>query len=153
PDWSNGSAARAGAVTFGNGTSGVTGVVSAANSLVGSTTNDGPAMHLFYLNNGNYLVINPFWTNGTAIRAGEVTFGNGTSGTSGVISAANSLVGAQPNDQVGIGDVTVLNNENYLVFSPSWSNGTAASAGAVTFGSGTSGINGVISAGNSLVGV
>ena len=38
--WDNGAATNAGAVTWGSGTAGVSGVVSSANSLVGSTAND-----------------------------------------------------------------------------------------------------------------
>src|SRR5262249_51697810 len=54
---------------------------------------------------------------------------------------------------VGSGFMYALSNGNYLVTSPYWSNGSAASAGAMTFGSGTSGAQGAVSAANSLVGL
>ena len=133
-----------GAVTLGSGTSGVTGAVSAANSLVGSTANDRVGYWLTALNNGNYVASTYYW-NGSQ---GAVTWGSGTSGVTGAVSAANSLVGSTANDQVGSGGVTVLNNGNYVVSSTYWN----GSQGAVTWGSGTSGVTGAVSAANSLVG-
>ena len=152
-DWINGAATSAGAVTFGNGTTGVVGPVSASNSLVGSTTNDGVGnSSITILANGNYIVRAPLWDNGGATSAGAVTFGDGTIGVSGVISASNSLIGSSTNDQVGNSASTVLTNGSYLVVTPNWDNGGATNAGAVTFGSGTTGVSGVISASNSLIG-
>jgi hypothetical protein len=155
--WDNGAATNAGAVTFGNGTTGVTGVVSAANSLVGTTTGDqvgvaGGGGEVVALSNGNYVVRSQLWDNGAATDAGAVTFGSGTTGISGAVSAANSLVGTTANDQVGSDGVTALSNGNYVVRSLSWDNGAATDAGAVTFGNGTTGVTGVVSAANSLVG-
>ena len=49
------------------------------------------------LSNGNYVVDSPYW-NGDR---GAVTWGNGSTGISGTISAANSLVGSNPGDEVG----------------------------------------------------
>jgi hypothetical protein len=153
PNWDNGAATDAGAVTWGSGTSGVAGVVSAANSLVGSTAGDHVGSDgVTALNNGNYVVSMPYWDNGAATDAGAVTWGNGTTGIAGVVSAANSLVGAVSGDQVGGSGVTALNNGNYVVSSLNWNNGAAYSAGAVTWGSGTTGITGAVSAANSLVG-
>ncbi len=63
-----------------------------------------------------------------------------------MVSAANSLVGSTANDQVGIGGVTALTNGNYVVSSPHWDNGAATDAGAVTWGSGTTGVSGAVSA-------
>ena len=157
--WANGVATQAGAVTFGSGTTGVTGVVSAANSLVGSQTNDFVGNNgVVTLSNGNYVVKSKNWANGAATNAGAVTFGSGTSGVSGAVSAANSLVGTTANDFVGSNnqinrnDITALSNGNYVVGSSSWNNGAATEAGAVTFGSGTTGVSGAVSAANSLVG-
>ena len=53
------------------------------------------------LSNGNYVVRSPDWDNGAATDAGAVTWGSGTAGVSGVVSAANSLVGTTANNQVG----------------------------------------------------
>jgi hypothetical protein len=150
--WHNGGVAYAGAVTWGNGTAGTVGLVSEANSLVGSTANDGIGS-VTALSNGNYLVLSDMWDNGPAADAGTVTWGNGTGGTVGVVSEANSLVGSTANDGIGYyGSVLTLSNGNYLVWSPKWNNGTAADAGAVTWGDGTTGVSGPVSAANSLVG-
>ncbi len=149
PYWDNGSAADAGAATWGNGLTGVSGVVSATNSLVGSTAGDrvgdgsgGPSV--WALSNGNYVVTSPNWDNGTAADAGAVTWGSGASGVSGPVSAANSLVGSTGLDRVGYYGVTALSNGNYVVRSPGWDNGAAADAGAVTWGNGTTGTAGVV---------
>src|SRR5208337_2536790 len=149
--WNN----AAGAVTWGSGTAGVSGPVSATNSLVGSTANDEVGSEIGPLSNGNYVVVSPAWSNGAAANAGAVTWASGTAGVSGPVSATNSLVGSTANDGVGggaNGGVTALSNDNYVVTSPTWNNGAASSAGAVTWGSGTAGVSGPVSAANSLVG-
>ncbi len=74
PNWANGAATFAGAVTFGNGTTGVAGTVSPANSLVGTNTADlvgqgGDTSGVIALANGNYAVSEIFWQN----RSGAVT--------------------------------------------------------------------------------
>jgi filamentous hemagglutinin family protein len=166
PNWSNAGQTAAGAVTFVNGTNGNIagttspgGTISATNSLVGTQLNDQVGnTSLVTLNNGNYLVTSSNWANGTtAAKAGAVTLVNGTNGNivatgapGGAVSPANSLVGTTANDQVGSGDfvTSALSNGNYVVLSPNWNGGM----GAVTFGNGTTGITGNVSAGNSLVG-
>jgi filamentous hemagglutinin family protein len=151
--WDNGAATDAGAFTWGSGTTGVSGVVGAVNSLVGSSTNDYVGVGgLTNLGNGNYLLYSYNWDNGTAVSAGAVTFINGTTGVTGVLGAANSLVGSTANDQVGSTGIHVLANGNYLVRSSSWDNGAVVDAGAVTWGSGSTGVSGVVDATNSLVG-
>ena len=153
PSWNNGAAVDAGAVTWGGGTTGVTGVVSAANSLVGSAANSFVGNGgVLVLSNGNYVVLSPNWDIGAATDAGAVTWGSGTTGANGVISAANSLVGSTTNDNVGISGATALSNGNYVVLSPTWDNGAVVDAGAATWGSGTAGVTGAVSAANSLVG-
>jgi PKD repeat protein len=163
PDWDNDGVVDAGAVTWGNGMTGITGAVSAANSLVGSTADDrvgdtgGSAAGVTALSNGSYVVLSPYWDNGAVVDAAAVTWGSGTSGVKGVVSAANSLVGSSANDRVGYAgsseaSVTALSNGSYVVRSPYWDNGAIIDAGAVTWGSGTSGAKGVVSAANSLVG-
>jgi autotransporter-associated beta strand protein len=136
-----------GAATWASGTAGVSGAVSPANSLVGSLPNDyvGGAVGL---TNGNYVVVSPFWNGGLTYGRGAATWGSGTAGVSGVVSAANSLVGGLNSDHVGSRGVTALTNGNYVVESPDWG---AAHQGAATWGSGTAGVSGVIGA-NSLVG-
>ena len=148
----NGAVADAGAVTWGSGTTGVAGVISAANSLIGSTASDQIGNNgLIALSNGNYLVLSAGWDNGAASNAGAATWCDGSTGRTGTISPANSLVGSSASDGVGSG-VTVLTNGNYVVRTVLWDNGAVADAGAATWGSGTTGVAGVISAANSLVG-
>ena len=149
--WDNGGLVDAGAVTWGSGATGVIGVVSAANSLVGSTASDQVGTGVTALVNGNYVVNSYNWDNGAATNAGAVTWGSGVSGVSGGISAANSLVGSTANDTIGSTGVTALDNGNYVVSSPYWSaDGSASYHGAVTWGNGTTGVAGQISAANSL---
>jgi Ca2+-binding RTX toxin-like protein len=153
PNWDNGTATNAGAVTWGSGTAGVSGVVGPGNSLVGSSEADGIGFGgVTVLSNGNYVLSNSLWDNGAAMNAGAVTWGSGTAGVSGVVSSANSLVGSKPYDSVGEGGVTALSNGNYVVSSTIWDNGTVVDVGAVTWGSGTAGVSGKVSALNSLVG-
>lgn len=152
PTWDNGAAEDAGALTWGNGLGGTVGVVSASNSLVGSTTDDkvGDTFwdQIVELTNGNFVVSTTHWDlDATHPDAGAVTWGSGTEGAAGQISADNSLVGTADSE------VIALANGNYVVSSPNWSpNETQTNFGAVTWGSGTEGVAGQISAANSLVG-
>ena len=167
PNWDDpaGPVMEVGAVTWGNGTTGTTGVVGVANSLIGSTFQDhignlgSGSGSIIALTNGNYVVSSPDWNNPTgAIEdAGAVTWGNGTGGTVGPVTPANSLVGGSPQDTVGADQfltVTGLTNGNYVVASPNWNSlsPAIADAGAVTWGNGTGGTVGLITASNSLVG-
>ena len=149
-------------MTWGNGATGVSGEVSAANGLVGAAAGNYIGDEgVTALSNGNYVVASPYWNNTT----GAVTWADGATGLTGEVSANNGLVGAAENDFVGcaiydtvdgycqFSGITVLNNGNYIVASPSWANGaSAAGAGAVTWGSGATGVSGEVSAANSLVG-
>jgi autotransporter-associated beta strand protein len=133
-----------GAATWGSGTAGVSGTISAANSLIGSSAGDqvGNVGGITALSNGNYVVGSPNWNGGR----GAATWGIGAFGTSGVVSASNSLVGSLSNDFVGW-NVSPLTNGNYVVLSQFWN----GHRGAATLG--IDGIvTGAISAGNSLVG-
>jgi filamentous hemagglutinin family protein len=153
--WANGSAKNAGAVTWADGTKGVTGEVGSSNSLVGSQEDDQVGWDVTALSNGNYVVTSTSWANGTVKEAGAVTWVNGLKGLTGEINSNNSLVGSQESDQVGKGwgtGVTALTNGNYVVVSSNWANGAAKKAGAVTWGDGSKGITGEISSLNSLVG-
>ena len=165
--WNNGM----GAVTWGNGTTGWGAgavAVSSSNSLVGSHATHKSSMNqdtsdniggyaITVLNNGNYLVGTASWSD----NRGALTFGDGSTGVSGIVSSANSLVGStamtvvpadgykpyKNGDQVGSG-VTVLANNNYVQANANWNKGV----GAVTFASGTTGITGVVGSSNSLIG-
>ena len=89
-------------MTWGNGTTGISGIVSDANSLVGqgsggkisSSRGLGKLRRITPLSNGNY-VVDSSW-NG---ERGAATWGNGSTGVSGMVSAANSLVGSNPDDR------------------------------------------------------
>ena len=133
-----------GAVTWGNGATGTTGVVGSSNSLVGSLAGDQLGNNVTRLTNGNYVVGSFFWNN----RTGAATWGNGLGGTVGAVDNTNSLVGSNPNDGVSIGGINALSNGNYVVRSTDWS----GNRGAVTWGNGAGGSTGTVSAANSLVG-
>lgn len=153
PLWNDGSSTKIGAVTWCNGSTGTTGVVSSSNSIVGSQADDNiGGKKVITLNNGNYVVVSPDWDAGGYINAGAVTWGNGTTGTSGVISSSNSLTGISTNDQIGSSGITTLINGNYVVKSPNFIRAGKVAAGAATWCSGATGKTGVVSSSNSLVG-
>lgn len=139
----------AGAVYLFNGVTG-----SLISTLTGSHSNDNVgSAGVVALSNGNFVVSSTLWDSGSAADVGAVTFGNGTTGVSSVVSATNSLVGSAAGDQIGSGGVMALSNGNYIVSSPHWHNGVLADAGAVTFGSGQAGVSGAITTANSAVGL
>ena len=99
-------------------------------TLAGSTAGDQVGSGgVTALGNGHYVVRSSSWANGSATNAGAVTWGSGTTGVSGAVSAANSLVGSTASDQVGVNGITALGNNNYVVASSSWDNGSAVDAG------------------------
>ena len=150
--WNNGAIAKAGAATWANGSTGLVGVVSSANSLVGSSAGDEVGSAVTALTNGHYVVHSPMWKNGSSSKAGATTWGSGSSGVRGTISASNSLVGAGANDGDSSYPPVALSNGNYVVINSRWDNGAIADVGAVTWANGVSGRTGVVSAGNSLIG-
>jgi len=115
PSWDNGANSDVGAVTLGGGTVGAKGLVSSANSLVGTTADDQIGSDVTALTNGNFVVQSPVWDNQFTVNVGAVTWGNGTVGVKGFVSSANSLVGATANDLIGSGGVTALTNGNFVV--------------------------------------
>lgn len=122
--------------------------------LTGTATGDRISSEgIVLLPNGNFVVISPLWDNGAVVDAGAVTFVNGSTGLSGTVGIANSLVGSSTDDEVGSGGVDLLTNGNYVVVSRRWNRGLTVDAGAVTWASGTVGISGIITDQNSLVGV
>ncbi|MBL9115143.1 MAG: hypothetical protein JNJ83_09045 [Verrucomicrobiaceae bacterium] len=144
-----------GAITFCNGATGTKGLVTPGNSLLGSTAGDLDDALIQPLPNGNYVVVTIEWDlpDPNTADVGAVTFGNGKTGIKGVISEAISLVGATAGDRLGSGGVTVLANGNYVVASPTHDSVfLRADSGAATWGSGTSGVKGIVSESNSLVG-
>ncbi|BAN03320.1 hypothetical protein [Ilumatobacter coccineus] len=154
PDWDSDGVADAGAVTWGNGEDGVTGPVSSANSLVGSTTLDLRFSQVTGLADGDYVVASPHWDDGSAIDVGAATWGSGLVGATGEIGPSRSLVGTLSNSVVGhrYNGVVPLSNGHYLVRSPHWQSQPGVYAGAVTWSSGAGTTVGPVSAENSLVG-
>lgn len=155
PTWNNGAIAAAGAVTWAKGGQRIVGTVSAMNSLVGASFGDRVGNSgILALRNGNYVVASPYCRNGNVSEAGAVTWGNGAVGTTGAVSASNSLLGTGPADRIGLTGLARLGNtDHYLLASYLWDNGTQVNAGALTWGNGNSGVSGLISATNSLIGM
>ncbi|HEX8504749.1 MAG TPA: T9SS type A sorting domain-containing protein, partial [Hymenobacter sp.] len=151
PEWSNGAVPHAGALTWLPGTGPTGGVVSAANSLVGTTADDYVGFETILLSNGDYLVNSGLWNAPGAPQAGAFTWGSGTGGVRGPVSRANSLVGSRPGD-VGSSTVTPLPDGKYILWSNDWDNGATTDAGAVTLGRGAAGPFGPVSACTSAVG-
>lgn len=148
--WDNGAGVEnAGAVTWSSAASPTVGEITSGNSLVGSFTGNGDRMAVVTLTNGNYVTVTEDF--GLLVRTGAATWGNGATGTTGAVSAQNSLTGSNSGDIAG-GYVVPLTDGNYVVASPNWGNG-AESAGAVTWRPGNQPVGGtVINATNSLVG-
>ncbi len=142
--WNNGGIAHAGAVTWVNGITGLSGVVSTANSLVGTHTDDGVGSAITLLADGSYVVASPSW-NGAS---GAVTWADSNSAVHGAVSSANSLVGAA-GDSIGACSVAALSNGNYVVDSCGWNQNT----GAITLCPSPHGCTGSVDATNSLVGI
>jgi Repeat of unknown function (DUF5650)/Secretion system C-terminal sorting domain len=152
-NWKNGANANAGAITWCKADGSTVGAVSTFNSLVGTNLNDqiGSAGIVVLLNN-NYVVRFPTWKNGANANAGAVTWCKADGTTVGIVAATNSLVGTNASDQVGIGGIIVLSNNNYVVSSNNWKNGANGNAGAVTLCKADGTTLGAVSTTNSLVG-
>ncbi|MGB4859338.1 MAG: hypothetical protein WBP11_08420 [Dokdonella sp.] len=156
PFWNDGTSSIVGAVTWASGNvAGLIGTVSAANSLVGSTSGD-LIGSVVGLPNGNYVVCSRAWTNGAAVAAGAVTWGDGSAGTSGAVSPTNSLVGSSTNDRIcdeeqSVVGITPVGDSNYVVTSAGWKQGSVK-MGAVTWARGDQPSTGPVSTTNSLVG-
>ena len=146
----------AGAATLCSGTTGCSGDVSAANSLIGGSAGDLVGRgDVAALPNGNYVVGSDFWDlpETAAFNAGAATFCNGATGCSGAVTAANSLIGSSLDDRIG-NRIVALPNGAYLVWSNNWDAPgppAVANVGAVAFCP-ASGCIGTVSAANSLVG-
>jgi trimeric autotransporter adhesin len=154
PSLSIGADVSVGAVTWIDSRAGLQGSVSSANSLVGSTTGDSVGGgEIVRLSNGNYVVASPSWSNGQFVSTvGAVTWGSGVVGVRGAVSAANSQIGAVPFARAGKDRIVPLTNGNYVSVNTSMPVGTHSNAGAITWGNGTTGSTGTISASNSFVG-
>ena len=61
------------------------------------------------------MVVSLNWNSGTVSKVGAATLCSGTTGCTGAVSAANSLVGTRAGDQVGFNGAVALTNGNYHV--------------------------------------
>jgi hypothetical protein len=150
PRWDDGSTRNAGAVTFCDGTSGCTGAVSPANSLVGSSAEDRVGVAVLALTDGGYVSMSPGWDGGVVDR-GAVTWCSATTGCTGTISDSNSLVGSTAHDAIG-GRAAALPDGDYAVGSRGWDDVGVVDAGAVTWGRSGGFTVGPITAENSVRG-
>lgn len=145
PLWDNGAMADAGAITTFLATAPKVGTLDAMNSFVGANAGDNVGNQFpTFLTGGN----RAFRTANFNMAAGAVTFWDVNTDLTGTIGAGNSLVGAAPGDNIGNFGVSNATSGRYYVASPNWN----MQRGAVTFGSTTTGVSGVVGAGNSLVG-
>lgn len=150
------------AITRCSGTAPTIGPVSPLNSLVGNNSNELSVARVIPLGDSSFVVDIPAWHN----NRGAVTW-VGPSGLTGIVSAANSLVGSSENDLLGSnalislgpdpigtpmnGGVIATGNGNYIVTSPYWSNGSMHEAGAVSLGH-PGRLIGTVNADNSVMG-
>ncbi len=127
-----------GAVTWGDGDNkGISGLVDASNSLVGSSRGDLLGSDgVTALTNGNYVVASSHWSD----DMGAVTWGDGSRGIVGLVDESNSLVGDGVGDLLGSDGVTALTNGHYVVASSHW----GGDLGAVQWGDGDKGATGHI---------
>ena len=156
-EWEDGAHLNLGAVTWGDGSTGTVGVVSSANSIVGSSNNDLVGQNVWEapvvpLANGNYVVNSNLWDDGEKANVGAVRWADGTKPSTGPITVANALIGGAENTRVGNLGVSVLANGNYMVNSAWWPSGEYGAIGATTWGDGEKGTAGVVSAANSITG-
>ena len=121
-------------------------------TLTGSQANDHVGKDgIVVVGNSNFVVMSTQWNNGAAAYAGAATWVDGVLGLNNAVKPTNSLVGSTAGDSVGI--VGALSNGDYIADSWLWSNGATAGVGAITWGSGNSGVSGPLTSGNSLMGV
>ena len=144
PNWSG----TRGAIALMDGTTGLVGVVSASNSVVGTLAGDqvgyGGTYSTYELANGKTLFVNPYAV-GSAGAATELAAGAAFTGT---LDATNSLVGAAPGDLLGVYGVILLAGNRYII------NSSYAGAGqsAITYHDGTTPLTGTLDLRNSFYG-
>jgi hypothetical protein len=90
------------------------------------------------LSTGNVVITSPLDDAG-GTDAGAVYLFNGATG-----ALISTVRGSSAFDQIGSGGVTALTNGNYVILSPRWDSGAVADAGAATWGSGTTGVHGLV---------
>ena len=129
---------RGQAATFGSADSGVNGVVDDSNSLIGRPSASGTpgSLRVSVLANGNYLVHFPEFVDSSQTLQQALTWGDGISGTTGLVGEANSLLGNFLREYP-------LTNGAFVVADPDWGSGGANQLGALTWFDGTGPISGM----------
>lgn len=154
PEWSNGGAAEAGAITWGDTSAGATGIVGTGNSLVGAFAGDrvgdccGP---IDFVATDLWVVETPDFDGGKS----ALTFFDPSTPPLGEIDAANSLLGSTAGDDLGSGGISSVfaaGGTRVIVRSPDWDNGGMADAGAITTFLASTPKTGMLDNVNSLVG-
>lgn len=160
PRWEVSAGRVVGAVTWGNGNGGTVGLVSAANSLLGTGGGAIDDVWVTPLVEGDYVASSFFWSvTPEQPTIGAVIWADGDSSRVGMVTEANSLHGGAPFGQVGAlgGGVVALPDGDYIVESPSAfipgedSNSAARAKGAVTWAMGDGSTVGTMSASNSIL--
>ena len=155
PGWDSADASDAGAITWIDGSHGLTGSVSSANSLVGSSFGDlvgssGWQEPITELAGGGYAILSNGWSDANGVAVGAVTWVATTAApVTGSITPANSLVGSTQAD-LGTARVIALANGNAVVAARDWANGDVPGAGAVTWIDGTHPLTGPITVSSRL---
>ena len=164
PTWDAPGVANVGAVTVDPGATGIRGVVSAANSLVGSRENDFVGDRITPLSNGNFVVVSSRWDRLQGVgnlltNAGAITWSSSADSVIGAVSESNSLTtdnffGASFSM---VTTITPLTQGNFVISMPGWVNRstvpTTVSTGAVIWASGTGPITGQVGVSSALIGV
>ena len=149
PYWHDSSNTSVGSVTWANGSTASDSLVSEINSLVGSTDQDRIGNSgIVALKNGNYVVASSNW-NGVAASGGAVSWLNGNSGHSGVVSPSNSLYGTHSGDAISASNKIIeMSDGNYVIVSAQWN----SYRGAITLASSKFRLVGPIASWNSVLG-
>ncbi|KAJ4456976.1 hypothetical protein PAPYR_7609 [Paratrimastix pyriformis] len=124
------------------------------NTQIGTEAYDRVGDSYFYLpNTGNYVL----YRRGDSMMSetnGWVHWCSGTTGCVGKLNEVAQLQGAGPATSTNFicSTVTLLANDNYVVGSPTWSDGSATAAGFAMLCSGTSGCPSTVSSATALIG-
>src|SRR4030095_2127124 len=116
-------------------------------SKVGPTGSGDFGYSVTALTNGNYVITDPYFIDGTVSNGGAVYLYDGK--THSLIS---TLKGKYNNDFLGRDGIIALNNGNFVVLSYSADNGSVVDCGAITWVNGVTGLTGMIAPANSLFG-
>ena len=129
-DWDSPTLTDAGAITWARSDGSTKGAVTAANSIIGGKRDDFLHAEARTFPNGDAVLMLPSWDNGAIVDAGALVWLRGDAPQSGVVSAANALVGAAASDFKDA-RVTAVPNGHYALTVPFWDAPGAADAGAV----------------------